>query len=191
MTITYSPSSLELTEFVGTTGTTVTLTPDSQTVIYIEKVTTSPSPLTPVTISVSNVGTKSFTFSSNFSDMFDRTIYYVSQTVDKVKVFNTVKRFVDLPSSYKALYRYVPPSAETMEIAFTITLYSFTGIGTPSAPWGSGNPVGNPTYAAYRTTATWILDLRQNWESSQLALQNAVKLGSGYKNAVKKYPEVA
>lgn len=191
MTITYSPAALELTEFVGTTGTVVTLTPDVNTVIYIASVTVSPNTSPPVSVSISNGATKSFTFSSKFPDMFDRVINYVVQLPDRKKQFKQVTRFVDLPDDYRGVYRYVPPSSDFKEITFTINLYSFTDeLGSPVAPWGTGNPVGNQLYDSYKTTDTWVLDLRQNWESSQLALQEAVKRGSTYAVAAKKYPEI-
>jgi hypothetical protein len=186
MTITYSPTNQEVTEFVGTTGSTVTLTPDASTFIYVESVTCSDD----ISDLVVTNTESSFTFSSVFSDMFTRVIKFTSQDSTGKKSFATVGRFADLPSTYKGLYQYVPPSVETREITFTISLYSFTDELNPVAPWGTSSPVGDPLYDSYKTTATWVLTVRQNWQASLQALRTAVSSGVGYQQAVAKYPEL-
>lgn len=186
MTITYSPTNQEVTEFVGTTSSTVTLTPDASTFIYVESVTCADD-IPDLVISNTDA---SFTFSSTFSDMFTRVIKFTSQDSDGKKSFGSVGRFADLPSTYKGLYQYVPPTAETREVTFTISLYSFTDELNPVAPWGTNSPVGDPLYDSYKTTATWVLTVRQNWQASILALRTAVSSGTAYQQAVSKYPEL-
>lgn len=195
MTTTFNPTNLELTEFVGTTGTTITLTPDESSSIWVESVTVSEQVQGLVLTNNQN----SFTFSSTFSDMFDRVIKYTSQNSAGVKSFGSVSRFIDLPSDYKGMYQYVPPSVEFKNIVFTVHLYSYTGTVDPltpevpvdpTPPWGTSSPIGNSAYDSYKTTETWTLVLRQNWASSILALKTAVKNGSGYKAASAKYPEM-
>ena len=195
MTITFNPTNLELTEFVGTTGTTVSLTPDESSSIWVYSASASEQ-VEDLSITTTS---SSFTFSSKFEDMFDRVIKYTSQSTSGVKSFGSVSRFSDLPSDYKGMYQYVPPAVEFKNIIFTVELYSYTGEVDPltpevpvdpTPPWGSSSPVGNPLYDSYRTTQTWTLVIRQNWASSQAALKLAVKNGSGYKAAVAKYPEM-
>lgn len=169
MTIHYSPVNLELTEFIGTAGTTVTLSDDSTPTphtIQILSVTCSPSP---EIISISHTDT-SFTFVSTFADMFPRSISYVLQGSDhRQKIYRTVSRFSDLPQSYKGIWKYVPPSSETMEITFSISAL------VNSVP----------------TQLSWILDLRQNYSVSIEALKQGIRASDGYKQAVLKYPEAA
>jgi hypothetical protein len=195
MTITYTPTNQELTEFVGTSSSTVTLTPDENTSIYVESVSCSED----VSDLVVTTTPTSFTFSSQFKDMFVRAIKFTMQDSSGVKSFGNVSRFVDLPSTYKGLYQYVPPSVEFKDVVFSIQLYSYTGEVDPlnpelpidpTPPWGAESPVGNPLYDAYKITETWTLVVRQNWQSSIIALQNAVASGSGYQQALSKYPEL-
>lgn len=186
MTITYTPANQEVTEFVGTSSSTVTLTPDANTAIYVESVTCSEQISDLIITNTSS----SFTFSSVFADMFTRVIKYTLQNAGGTKSFGSVSRFVDLPSTYKGVYQYVPPTVETKQITFTISLYSYTDEITPGAPWGLSSPVGNPLYDQYKTTATWVLVVRQNWQSSLIALKNAVNSGDGYEQAIAKYPEL-
>ena len=195
MTITYTPATLELTEFVGTSSTTVTLTPDANSSIYVQSVTCSEDVSGLV---ITNTPT-SFTFSSLFPDMFVRSIKFTMQDSSGVKSFGNVSRFVDLPSTYKGVYQYVPPSVELKTVVFNVQMYSYTGEIDPldpeapidpTPPWGSSSPVGNPLYDSYKTTITWTLVVRQNWQSSIIALGNAVNSGSGYQQALTKYPEL-
>jgi hypothetical protein len=186
MTITYTPTNQELTEFVGTSSSTVTLTPDENTSIYVESVSCSED----VSDLVVTTTPTSFTFSSQFKDMFVRAIKFTMQDSSGVKSFGNVSRFVDLPSTYKGLYQYVPPSIEFKNVVFSIQLYSYTDEIDPTPPWGAESPVGDPLYDAYKITETWTLVVRQNWESSIIALQNAVISGSGYQQALSKYPEL-
>lgn len=186
MTITYTPANQEVTEFVGTESSTVTLLPDASSAIYVESVTCSEDISD---LAISNTET-SFTFSSQFNDMFTRVIKFTDQDSSGNKSFSSVSRFADLPSTYKGLYQYIPPSVETREITFTISLYSYTDELDPTPPWGIDSPIGNPLYDSYKTTSTWVLTVRQNWQSSLTALRNAVSSGSGYQAAVSKYPEL-
>lgn len=195
MTISYTPATLELTEFVGTSSTTVTLVPDVNSSIYVESISCSED----VSDLVLTTTPSSFTFSSLFQDMFVRVIKFTNQGSDGVKSFGSVSRFVDLPSTYKGVYQYVPPSVEVKNVVFSVQLYSYTGEIDPlnpelpidpTPPWGSGSPVGNPLYDSYKTTSTWTLVVRQNWQSSIIALGNAVNSGSGYQQAITKYPEL-
>ena len=192
---TYTTPNLELTEFVGTASTTITITPDVNSSIYIENVTCNQD----IPDLVITTTSDSFTFSSQFRDMFARTIKYTMQDSNGVKSFGSVSRFVDLPSTYKGVYEYVAPSAETVPVAFSVNLYTFTGAADPlnpelpidsTPPWGTESPVGNPLYDSYKTTETWTLIVRQNWQASIAALKTAVSSGSGYAQAITKYPEL-
>lgn len=196
MTTTYSPTTADLTEFVGTSGLTVTATPDAASSIYIGSVTVSE---TPSDLVVSNTST-SFTFASTFADRFDRIIKYVKQDANRNKTFGSVSRFSDLPADYVGMYQYVPPSVEFKNVTVTINMWSYTGAVNPldpmapidpTPPWGAGSPVGNPLYDSYKTTETWTFVLRQNWQSSIIALQTAVHAGSSYQAALAKYPEMS
>lgn len=195
MTITFNPTNLELTEFVGTTGTTVSLSADAASSFWVYSATASENPSDLVITTTPS----SFSFTSTFADMFDRTIKYTSQNSAGVKSFGSVSRFVDLPSDYKGMYQYIPPSVEFKNIVFTVGIYEYTGEVDPlnpelpidpTPPWGTNSPVGNPAYDSYKTNLTWTLVLRQNWQSSNAALKLAVKNGSGYKAAAAKYPEM-
>lgn len=192
---TYTTPNLELTEFVGTASTTITVTPDENSSIYIESVTCERD----ISDLVITTTPNSFTISSEFKDMFVRTIKYTMQDSDGVKSFGSVSRFVDLPSTYKGVYEYVPPATETTTVVFSINLYSFTGVADPltpevpvdsTPPWGAESPVGNTLYDSYKTTETWSLVIRQNWQSSIAALKTAVSSGAGYTQAVTQYPEL-
>ena len=194
MTITYTPANLELIEFVGTTSTTVTLVPDVNSSIYVDSVSCSED----VSDLVITTTPSSFTISSLFQDMFVRVIKFTMQD-DGIKSFSSVSRFADLPSTYKGVYQYVPPSVEVKNVVFSIQLYSYTGSidplnpelpVDPTPPWGMDSPVGNPLYDAYKTTETWTLVIRQNFQSSIIALGNAVNNGSGYQQALSQYPEL-
>lgn len=222
MALTFTPASdsIEFTEYVGTAGTTVTITyptdvwnpaavppVDEFTTyaeIYVYGVTMSLDGVAnPADLNLTYTDT-SFTFSSTFGDTFERSISYLQQGTDETqKTYGTVNRFANLPSDYKGLYRYVPPASDFKDATFTISLYEFVydsrvgGVGggpvTPvtEAPWGTGSPVGNPLYDAYKKTYTWTCILRYNWQSSRVALQQGIANGSGAIKARAKYPELA
>ena len=122
----FSPANLEIIEFNGSTQTITMIADD-----------TAPEPANTETFIINNVEfvTKSkqprdlniswendtFTFSSSFSDMFDRTIKYIIQdTVTWKTTYGMSSRFVDLPSNYSALYEYIPPSVVFTEYDFKV-----------------------------------------------------------------------
>jgi hypothetical protein len=177
--ITFSPATLDLNEFVGTTGTTVQLlTPVPpiaippaiqliQETVVINSVTATGGPSNLV-ITWSG---DSFTFSSTFPDMFPRTLKYL-RAVDAAgnKTYRSVTKFSSIESDYIGLYQYVPPSITSINIPFTV------------------NYTGSISGASSRT---WVLTIRYNAEYSNAAFSTAVRNGSGYKNALALYPEMS
>ncbi len=171
---TFSPVNLELTEFVGTTGTTVTVIPTTaippaiQDALTITNVVIS-GPKVPSDISITWVG-DTFTFSSKFNDFFARTIKYM--TYDKatnVKKYFSVNSFNKISPNQYGVYQYIPPPLDYMDIDFTVTL--------------SGTESGT-------TTAVWTLTLRHDYEASNAAFSAAIAKGSGAVQAIKIYPEL-
>lgn len=218
MALTFTPASdsIEFTEYVGTAGTTVTITYPTDvwnpaavppvdefttySEIYVYGVTMSLSGIENPTDLNLTFTDNSFTFSSAFGDTFERSISYLQQGADETKKsYGTVNRFANLPSDYKGLYRYVPPASDFKDAVFTISAYEFVydsrdeggAVAPTEAPWGTNSPVGNPLYDQYKTTYTWTCILRYNWQSSRVALQQGIANGSGAIKARAKYPELA
>lgn len=177
--ITFSPATLDLNEFVGTTGTTVQLiTPVPpiaippaiqliQETVIINSVTVSGGPSNLVITWSGN----SFTFLSTFPDMFPRTLKYL-KSVDAVgnKSYKSVTKFSSIESDYVGLYQYVPPPITTISIPFTVNYTgSISGV----------------------SSLTWALTVRYNAEYSNAAFSTAVRNGSGYKTASTLYPEMS
>lgn len=170
---TFSPAMLELNEFGGTSGTTVQLVPATavppalQDSVTINSVTASGGPSD---LSITWSG-DSFTFSSTFPDMFNRTLKYL-KSIDSSgnKVYKTATRFSNIDSDYIGLYQYVPPSSNFIDIPFTV---NYTGTISGS------------------NSATWLLTIRYNSGYSNTAFSTAVKNGSEYKNALTLYPEMS
>jgi hypothetical protein len=177
--ITFSPATLDLNEFVGTTGTTVQLLtpvppiaipPDEQLIqetVIIDSVTASGGP-SDLVITWSG---DSFTFSSTFSDMFSRTLKYLKSVDDSGnKLYKTATTFSNIDSDYLGLYQYVPPSITSINIPFTINYTgSISGV----------------------SSVTWTLIIRYNSGYSNTAFSTAVRNGNGYKNALTLYPEMS
>jgi hypothetical protein len=186
MTITYSPSNFEVTEFIGTPSTTVTLSSEENASIYIESVSCSEQ----VSDLIITNDETSFTFSSTFQDMFPRVVKFTMQDSGGRKSFGSVSRFIDLPPTYKGVYQYVPPNAEFKDLIFNISLYYYSDETLQTPPWDMESPIGNPLYDEYKVTATWTLVVRQNWQASIQALKTSITSGSGYAEAVARYPEL-
>jgi hypothetical protein len=123
---TFTPVNLELTENVGTAGTTVTINPDP--VIF---------PALPRTYSISNVvmnypiqpsdlnitwSGNQFTFRSTFADILPKTYKYLVYDKDNnVKNYYSVAHAADIPSEFTGLHQYVPPSPNYIEVPFRVT----------------------------------------------------------------------
>ena len=173
MAATFSPVNLELNEFEGTTGQTVTIT---------DEVTL---PAVPETLTITNVvlsnterpadfivtwSGNQFTFISKFEDQFDRTLKFVTQDEDRTKRFFKVNRFIDIPENYKGLYQYVPPAQDWKEIIFAVTV--------------EGSVTGPATY-------NWTLTLRHNFQVSNSKFVEYSRKGQEYQQALQSYPELS
>ena len=122
----FTPVNLEVNEFEGTSFT-----------ITMSANTSAPEPANTETFIINNVEllTKShdpgdlnitlkdntFTITSRFADVFERTIKYIIQnTKTWEKTYGTAGRFADLPYEYTALIHYIPPSVEFYELDFKV-----------------------------------------------------------------------
>lgn len=121
---TFSPANLELTEYVGTTGVTITINPDpvsfpmlSQT-LAITNVTVNPAP-SDLSISWTN---NSFTFSSKFGDMFNKTYkYLIYDNATNKKTYYSVSKISQISPKLTGVYQYIPPGNDLMDVTFTIS----------------------------------------------------------------------
>jgi len=171
---TFSPVNLELTEFVGTTGTTIIVNPETavppaiQDVLTVTNVVIS-APKVPSDIVITWVN-NTFTFSSKFNDFFSRTIKYLTyDSTTNIKKYFSVNSFDKIPVNEYGVYQYIPPPLDYMDVTFTITL--------------SGTESGT-------TTVTWILTLRHDYQASNAAFSAAIARGTQSVQAKKLYPEL-
>lgn len=177
MAITFSPSNLELMEFTGTAGTTVTMTYDAGAPGATGSPTPSPA-ISSVTVTSGNAPSdlvitytdSSFTFSSAFNNMFSKTIKYLIQDADATKHYYAVNSFSSLPSTFTGVYQYVPPPTITMDIDFEVVVTGLLGADE---------------------TETWTLVLRYDSASANTALTAAIADGEISKLAVINYPELS
>lgn len=176
---TFLPVNLELLEFQGTAGTSVQIIPvvavppAIQDVLTITNVVTSGWPRVPEDLVITWTG-DTFTFSSTFFDMFDKTIKYVIYDENEsastyTKTFYTAKKFTEVPSNQTGVWRYIPPSDEYMDLDFTVT--------------ATGTVSGTQTY-------TWTLTLRYNHTYCNAQFLNLVQTGTEFLNAKTIYPEL-
>lgn len=204
MSAIYTPASsaLSLTEFVGTSGTTVTLNPpapaaggggegEGETITYSYNIISvamndSHAP-TDLQVSFSD---NTFTFSSTFPDMFDRTIKYLVYDSDNegiannrfLKTYLQVPRFQDLPELFTGVYEYIPPSVNTRQVAFTV-VYDETSTIIDILGGSSGGTT--------RLTETWTFTIVENWQLAMEYLRHAIVNGTRAKKAISKYPELS
>lgn len=121
---TFSPANLELNEYVGTTGVTITMNPDPAIFpmlaqqITITGVSCSNAP-SDLQLSWAN---NTFTFSSKFEDMFNKTYKYViyDEPTNK-KTYYSVSKISQISPKITGVYQYIPPANDLMEITFTIS----------------------------------------------------------------------
>jgi hypothetical protein len=120
----FSPANLELNEYIGTTGVTVTVSPSSFTFpmlsqqITITGVTCS-NPPADLQLSWTN---NTFTFSSKFEDVFNKTFkYVVYDGVLNKKTYYTASRISQISPNLTGVYQYIPPGNDLMQISFTIS----------------------------------------------------------------------
>lgn len=199
-TETVPPAPIVLTgiEFVGDeiSGTTY-----SYYIIGAEILGMAPPPDFNVVITQPNI----VTIRSSFPDMFDRLIKYLKYSEDNtdivnnynVKTYGSVTRFSELPENFTAVYEYRSPPATTKPITIRVNHYLYSSIGGPSggggtgsAPWGTGNPIGNPAYDSYITYTDWTFTLDENYELVNQYFLASVSNGTFSKNAKTVYPEL-
>lgn len=147
---------------------------------------------------------RTVTITTAFPDMFDRLIKYLKYDADNidlqnnfnVKTFLTVPRFADLPDRYTGVYEYVAPAVQEKTVTIRVNHYEYSessvggGGGGSGAPWGSGNPIGNPLYDEYITFSDWSFTLNENFLLSLEYMQSAIRSGTSFQRALQKYPEL-
>lgn len=166
----FLPANLILIEFIGTTGSTVQLTSDMVgDAITITGVTYSAEKI-PEDLNITWSG-DSFTFSSKFDNIFDRTLKYLiyKDLNSNVKKYYTVKRFDDVPLDAYGLHEYIAPASD---YSFGDFIVNYT-----STLSGSG-------------TATWTLTIEHDWDSSNKKFVAIVARGTEYLKAKERYPEL-
>lgn len=167
----FIPSTLELNEYVGTTGQSVSIDvtddsfPANTQTITINSVTVSEE-LSDLNITISG---NYFTFSSKFNDIFDRTIKYLIEDDNLQKKYYSVNGFNEVVSGYTGIYQYVPPTVQFKDVIFTV---KYTGSITG------------------QQTATWTMTVRYNSDYSNSKFRELVLSSKGYENAVTLYPEL-
>lgn len=143
---------------------------------------------------------KTVTITSAFPDMFDRVIKYLKYSEDNtditdnynVKTYGTVSRFADLPEQYTAVYEYRSPPATAKSVTIRVNHYEYSSVGGlgGSAPWGSGNPIGNPAYDSYITFSDWTFTINENYQLVNQYFLSSVATGTAGQKAKTVYPEL-
>lgn len=172
---TFTPANLTLVEFIGTTSQTVTINaptaepPALQDTFTITNVTYVADKI-PGDLNITWSGS-SFTFSSKFNDVFDRTLKYLiyKDRNSANKQYFSVKKFEQVPPDVYGLYQYIPPPSDYIFGDFVVSYSSLY----------SGNG-----------SATWTLTLEHDWASSNKKLIATVNRGTEFVNAKKYYPEL-
>lgn len=173
MVIEFTPSTLTLMEFVGTTSQQVSLQ-DPDLEIEITNVSYQYSkPIPDLSISWEGVA---FTFSATFSTLFDRPTKYLIQLqpTAEAKQYIQATTISELPTTFKGIYQVSPPP-ESVSITFEITVNQRTLV-----------PLGEWEESTYQ----WTLVVESDFAFTAQAIKNAVKQGAGYQQALQKYPEV-
>lgn len=210
MGIAFSPASgsLELIEFTGTTGTTVTILYEAPTggvegatvsgtvtitnVVYGDTVVSTPDDLVIDFVE----GESTFTFSSKFEDMFYRIIKYLVYDVDNVnldpnyniKTYLEAHRFKDLPELYTGIWEFVPSPIQTRSVPF---LVSYNAEVTTTIPADPQTGLGGSSETINESgTATWTFMISEDPEELMKRFLEAVDGGSRYVYAKTKYPEL-
>lgn len=210
MGITFSPpsGSLQLFEYSGTTGTTVTILYEAPTggaegttvsgtvgiknVVYADTLVSRPDDL----VIEFTEGESTFTFSSKFEDMFYRIIKYLVYDADNVdinpnyniKTYLEAHRFKDLPELYTGVWEFVPSPVQSRPIAFLVTYEAQITTTTPADPeTGTG---GGSTTTTETGTATWTFTINEDPEELMRRFLEAVNGGSRYIYAKSKYHEL-
>lgn len=213
MGIAFSPASgsLELLEYSGTLGTTVTILYEAPTggeggeggaavsatvaitnVVYADTLVSTPEDLILEFVE----GESTFTFSSKFEDMFYRIIKYLLYDDDNVnldpnyniKTYLEAHRFKDLPELYTGIWEFVPSPVQTRQIPFSVSYDAVITTTTPADPetgLGGGSSSSNES-----GTATWTFTVSEDWEELISRFTQAVNNGSRYKFAQSNYPEL-
>lgn len=173
----FSPASstVSLTEFIGTAGTTVTVSPDAVVPPAVAETIT----VTNVTFAGAKVpsdlvlthGTSSFTFSSTFSDYFTRHLkYLVYDEETNTKAFFDASTFSGVSVNQTGMYQYTPPSVTYVVVPFTVTVV--------------GSTSGTHDY-------TWNLTVNYDATASNAAFSALVLQGTAYTRALTLYPELS
>lgn len=172
---TFSPANVTLTEFIGTTGTTVsviapTAVPPALQDSYTITNVTYVADKIPNDLVITWSG-NSFTFSSKFGDVFDRTLKYLiyKDKNSSIKQYFTVKRFEEVPVNIYGIYQYDPPSSDFTFGDFVISYNSLYS--------GSGS-------------VTWTLNLEHDYQASNNKFRAIVARGSEFVQAKTRYPEL-
>jgi hypothetical protein len=141
---------------------------------------------------------KTVTINSAFPDMFDRLIKYLKYSEDNtdiqnnynVKTYGTVPRFAELPPQYTAVYEYRSPPATTKSVTIRVNHYEYASATSGSAPWGTGNPIGNPAYNSYITFSDWTFTVNENYTLVNQYFLSSVANGTAGIKAKTVYPEL-
>jgi hypothetical protein len=183
-------------EGVASTGSAPDLVYYSYYIINVQMLGMTPPPDFNVVITQP----KTVTIKSAFPDMFDRLIKYLKYSEDNtditdnynVKTYGTVSRFAELPDQYTAVYEYRSPPATSKSVTIRVNHYEYSsfGGGGASAPWGTGNPIGNPAYNSYITFSDWTFTINENYTLVNQYFLSSVANGTAGQKAKTVYPEL-
>ncbi len=124
----------------------------------------------PFNIGVSNSDTV-VTFTGVFEDAFSRPLKYLDNNGKKAMVDG----FRKLPSDYEALYSYTAPSATTIVVPFTLSVYFNTVDYINASP---------SVIAANTVQVNGSFTVRNNWQYSLAAFLTSLSAGSTSKRAI-------
>jgi hypothetical protein len=126
------------------------------------------------------IAATSFTVAGTYNDVFDRQMRYVNTNKERV----TVSRWAEIPSNFGALYKYRPPSTESIDQVYTVVYKIRTPYEIPGELNLDGTP-GTPTinYVESTLTEQFTLVIRYVWQNDTIMVKNLIKAGNYYKDA--------
>lgn len=175
------------TEFVGTTGRTVSVQNSQAEEFEVLSVTYSHPEGRMYEDMVITNNSSSFTFASKFEYSSKRITKYLIQD----KPTAAAKQFLQvdsphlLPANYKGIYQVgAPPDLITVTFNVVGRARTFS----PADP--NADPPTSASYGPwFPSTRVWTMDVQMSFEYTAVAIKNAVAQGKGYQDAVRVYPE--